>query len=174
MKLNLRHWIKGALCAGLLAALVAPGLMAQTYTQLPTFGKTPEHWLAQIINANTTASVTVVDCTTAAYACTNLGAKITSIIATTTDTAADTIELSISNGTETAILATISIPGSSGVSTTSLPVNILQLGQIPGLFIDSDGNPVLFITGSQKLIVNATASVASTKAVTLFVQGSVF
>lgn len=151
-----------------------PHANAQTFTNLPTFGKTPEHWLAQVVNGNGTASVTVVDCTVVTYGCNNLGAKITSIIASTTDTASDTIELSISNGTETAILATITVSGSAGVSASIPPVNLLQLSSIPGLLIDSDGNPVLYLTASEKLIVNATAAVASTKTFTLFTQGSVF
>lgn len=168
-----RGWIYPALALVLLACLAAPMLQAQTYTNLPTFAKTPEHWMQQALSTNTTASLTIVDCTVTTYGCNNLGTKITSIIATSTDSVSNTLELSINNGTETAILATITIPGFSGDGVGS-PVNVLTLGNIPGIAVDSDGNPSLPLTASQKLLMNMSGAVSATKAVTVFVQGPVF
>ncbi len=167
------------LLLSLLAAIFVFGSLCEanaqgTPTNLPTLSKIPEHWINQLVNADGTGNITIVDCTVTTYGCNNLGTKITSIVATTTDLSSDTIELSINNGTETAILATLSIPESSGVSTSVLPFNILQLGNIPGLMIDSDGNAVLFITASQKLLMNATSAVSSGKTLTVFTQGDVF
>jgi hypothetical protein len=174
----LRNWIRAAIACAIVVCLAAPMLRAQTYTTVPTFAKTPEHWLQQIVNADTTSTVTGVDCTVTTYGCGNLGTKITSIIATSTDSASNTLELSINNGTETSILASVNIPvfagDSNNANTSNPPVNVLQLGNIPGLMLDSDGNPVLIITASEKLLLNTATNVTAAKAINVFIQGPVF
>lgn len=149
---------------------------AQFATTIPTFAPVPEHWIAQVVNADTTSTQTALDCTVTTYACNTLGTKIVSIMATNTDSAAHVVEFYINNGTETALLGSVNVPAFAGnqVNAGILGVNVLSQSNFPGIFIDSDGNPVITLTSSEKLQVQSGSTVNSPNAVSLFIQGPTF
>ena len=101
------------------------------------------------------------------------GSRITSILCATNDTAANVVQLILSAGAASAnklyYLASVSIPGNSAtLSTGGTPaVNLLSAVNIPGLGIESDGNPYLDINNLDQLTICVwTTAVASNKALT--------
>jgi hypothetical protein len=130
--------------------------MAFTQNVFPTLPRFPRKGVAQILNATGTAQVTVI--TAGAN-----GNKVVNMVATSTDTAAQTLALSLVRGGVTFVLAATSVPAGSGSVAGTPPVDLLAI--VPNLARDQDGQTYLFLESGDTLVVNTAASVTATKAV---------
>lgn len=137
-------------------------------TSTPTLPQTPQLYLAQILNATGTAQVTV------ATGGTN-GSKLVGLMASSTDTSAQTVQFSLVRGGITATLGTVAIPANSGTVAGTPAVNLWSAlaSMLPP---DSDGNPFSFLgSASDSLVANlTTGSVTSGKAINLIGVGANF
>jgi hypothetical protein len=132
--------------------------MTFTPNVFPTMLSQPLKGLAQILNATGTAQVTVV---TAG----NNGSKVLNLIASSTDTAAQTIAVSLVRSGTTYLLATTSVAASSGNANGTAPVDLLAI--VPNLPRDQDGQPYLFLNSGDALVVNSAAAITSGKAISV-------
>ena len=111
---------------------LAPAAAAVTAT--PVFVQTPKLGAVQIVNANGTTPQSL-------YACGANGSKITGIFASTTDTAADTVQLSLLRSATTYIVNTVSVPAGSGTTAAAAPTPLMSFTGLP---LDADGNPYFY------------------------------
>lgn len=132
--------------------------MTFTPNVFPTMLNQPLKGLGQILNSTGTAQVTIV---TAG----NNGSKVLNLVATTTDTSADILQVQIVRSGTTYILATTSVPASSGNTSGTAPVDLLAI--IPNLPHDQDGQPYLFLNSGDTLVVAAQAAITSGKTVSV-------
>ncbi len=132
--------------------------MSFTQNVFPTLPRMPRKALAQVLNATGTASVTVV--TAGAN-----GNKVVNLIATSTDTATQTIAVSLVRSATTFLLATTSVPASSGNASGVAPVDLLTV--VPNLARDQDGQSYLFMESGDTLVVNAGAAVTAGKTISV-------
>lgn len=130
--------------------------------------QTPRSALAQIANATGTSLVALV--TGGANA-----SKISSIVASNTDTNAYTLQLlvnaggSVSGGIVTGgtdyLLCSVSIPASAGNAAGTPPVALLSATTIPGIAVDANDVPYLYLDNGSYLCVALTAAIASGKVI---------
>lgn len=106
------------------------------------------------------------------YTAGSIGAKIESIIVTSTDSAARDLVLYIKSTTDV-ILGTISIPANSG-NTNALPaINVLASPQF-ALNADANGNKFLYLAAGAKLRAAMGTTITAAKVVNLLLQGAEF
>jgi hypothetical protein len=129
-----------------------------TQNVFPTLPRMPRKGLGQVLNATGTASVTVV--TAGAN-----GNKVVNLIATSTDTATQTITVSLVRSATAFVLATTSVPASSGNASGVAPVDLLAV--IPNLARDQDGQSYLFMESGDTLVVNTGAAVTAGKIISV-------
>lgn len=133
----------------------------------PTFPKQPQTNRVQIAPADTTTQKTV-------YTAGSNGSKIVSIIATSTDTSARNITVSITNGGTSYPLGTIAVAITAGTVAGTPAVNLLDSTVIVGIPFDSDGNPFLYLISGDTLTVNSGTTVTTAKAITVHAIASDF
>jgi hypothetical protein len=131
--------------------------MAFVQNTLATRVKQPRASSVQILPADTTAQK-VVDTAGAS------GSKYTSLIATSTDTAAHDVQISRTNGGTSYLLGTVAVPAGAGNSAGAPSVNLLA---VLGLPIDSDGNPYIQLIYGDTLTVSSLVTVTTAKAITI-------
>lgn len=138
-------------------------------TSTPVFVQTPKNYKLQIVNADGTSLKTI------ATGGTN-GTKISAIVVTSNDTAARNVTWGITTSAVFFPLGTVQIPITAGqVDLTNTAVNLLDIGKTPGLPVDSDGNPYIFLSGTgDTLQAEVTTSVTAAKAVTFVAIGADF
>lgn len=131
--------------------------MAVTQNAVVTPQK-PNRGAAQLTSSSSTTTPTTL------YTGGANGTKIVAIIAQSTDTAAHDIQVSIVNGGTTYTLGTVTVPIGAGNSGTVPSVNLLNSSQLPGLPVDSDGNPFIYLAGAGDVlsVLPKTALSAST------------
>jgi hypothetical protein len=128
----------------------------------------PKSAHAQIANSNGTSLIALA--TGGANA-----SKVTSIVASNTDTNAYTLQLVVnvggtltsgvvSGGTNYPI-ASVSLPASAGNAAGTPPVGVLSAANIPGIALDSTGQPYLYLNAGDYLCVALTAAVTAGKLV---------
>jgi hypothetical protein len=123
----------------------------------PTFVKTPNNNATQI-TTGTGVGVIVTVYTGAAN-----GSKIPSIIATGIGTtAAFDVQWGLVSGSTSFIYGTVSVPAGAGSTSGIVSVNMLNATSNPGLTIDSDGNPFLFLASSAWAVFAKTTATSST------------
>jgi hypothetical protein len=132
--------------------------MTFTPNVFPTMLSQPLKGLAQILNATGTAQVIIV---TAG----NNGSKVLNLAASSTDTAAQTIAVSLVRSAATYLLATTSVAASSGNANGTAPVDLLAI--VPNLPRDQDGQPYLFLNSGDTLVVNSAAAITSGKTISV-------
>jgi type II secretory pathway component PulK len=133
--------------------------MTFTPNVFPTMLNQPLKGLTQIVNANGTSQETVV---TAG----GNGSKVLNLTATSTDTAAQTVQVSVVRSSTSYLLATTSVPASSGDAAGTAPVDLLAI--LPNTAHDQDGQPYLFLNSGDTLVVAlASGSVTSGKTVSI-------
>jgi hypothetical protein len=126
----------------------------------PVFPYQPQNLKVKILNATGTTLVT-------GYTAGANGSKITGIIATSTDTVARDIQVFITNGGTDYLLGTKNVAISSGNVNGTPSTNILDPAVIPGLPIDSDGNPFLYLISGDVLKFASLTTVTTALSVTL-------
>lgn len=128
------------------------------FTATPVIVQTPKIGLTQILPADTTAAKTVI------VVGAN-GAKVTGLIATSTDTAARTIQISVVRSAVSYLLGSTTVAIAAGTDGTNLSSNLLST--IPGLPIDNDGQSYLYLETGDTLTVASTVTVTAAKAVSV-------
>ena len=129
--------------------------MPFTQNTSPTFPFQPRAGRTTITVAETTTAQTV-------YAAGPNGSKIVGLFASTTDTSAPNIQVSITNGATqyNAWVVPLAIGQGTG-SATPASQNMLDPIYAAGLPVDNDGNPFLYLVESDTLTVNALATLAA-------------
>jgi hypothetical protein len=122
----------------------------------PTLVHQPQKGAAQILNATGTAQMTLI--TAGAN-----GSKVVALYASSTDTAAQSLAVSLVRSATTYLLATVAIPAGSGNSAGTPPVNLLSA--IMGLPYDQDGQAYMFIASGDTLVVNTLGTVTAAKTI---------
>src|SRR4051812_7179014 len=126
--------------------------MAFTQNLNPTFPKQPLISRVQIVNADAQTQKT-------GYTAGTSGSKIVAILATSTDTSARDIQVSITNGGTSYPLGTKSVAITAGFVAGTPAVNLLDPTNMVGLPIDSDGNPFLYLISGDTLTFSALTTV---------------
>lgn len=136
--------------------------MAFSQNVNPTFPKQPQAARVQIVIGDAQAQKT-------AYTAGASGSKIVAIIATSTDTSARDIQLSITNGGTSYPLGTKTVAITSGFVAGVPAVNLLDAAVVVGMPYDSDGNEFLYLISGDTLTVSALTTVTTAKAITVHV-----
>lgn len=137
-------------------------------TPTPVFPQTPKNYKVQIANADGQTAKTV------ATGGSN-GTKIVSLNLSSTDTSARDIQIVITRSGTSYILGTVSVPIGAGNTSGAAAVDALRSGQVPGLPLDSDGNPFIFLAdASDTLQVIAPVTITSAKIVSAVAMGADF
>jgi hypothetical protein len=109
--------------------------------------------------ASTTTLVTVMT------GATN-GTKVAGLWVTSTDTASNTIFVTIERtGPLDYVQTAVTIPANSGNAAGTPPVNLMSAANWPGLPLDSDGTPYLYLESTDTLRVNVGTTVTAAKIV---------
>ena len=163
------------------AATVIWGGAAQavvTVTQTPVFPQIPRQWKWQMLPAGTTVATTFI--TPGPN-----GSIIKSIVCTNNDSAqAQVVQFNVLRSTISYLLGSVNVPLSSGNTAAAVPVNALAPTVIPGLPVDSDGNPYIYLEGTNAaagtpagadvLQASVTVTVNTGKATSCFATGADF
>jgi len=123
----------------------------------PTFVKTPNNGLILISSGSSNAQVTI-------YTGGVSGSKIIGLIATcsTNTSAAVDVNWGITNGGTFFPLGTGSAPIGAGYLGTIPAVNMMNTANIPGLPLDSNGNPYVLLKSTADTLVVKQASTVIT------------
>lgn len=124
----------------------------------PNFAAVPKIALQQILNADASAWKDLVTAGSS-------GSKVAAVMAASDDTSARVVQLSVLRSAVNYILGSVNVPIASGTDGAAVGVNLLNLTSIPGLPIDSDGQPYLLLQSGDKLQVKSLTTVTSTKIV---------
>jgi hypothetical protein len=123
----------------------------------PVLIQTPNRGLAQITNSSGTTAQTL-------YTGGSNGSKIVGVILTSTDTAAQTVQLGFVYSSTTYILGTVPVPAGAGTNGTAPAVNVLASALLPGLPVDSNGQNYFFLkNASDSITVVPLATITSGK-----------
>jgi hypothetical protein len=138
-------------------------------TATPVFVQTPKSYKVQILPADASALKTI---TTGGAN----GTKITSIIATSSDTSARNVTWGTTTGGVFFPLGTVQVPITAGqVDLTNVAVNLLDISKTPGLPIDADGNPyILLSSASETLQIKSLTTVTAAKEIDVTAFGADF
>lgn len=129
--------------------------MALTY-QLPFLQSvkiTPQSWV-NADSANTKKTV----CTAGVN-----GSKVVGLTATSTDTSNRLAQVWLTRSATSYLLASVSVPTLSGTDGTTPVVNLMNTTDWPGLPVDADGQPYLFLDSGDTLQVSFTAQITAAK-----------
>lgn len=146
----------------LAAIIVLIGLACQAHAATTpnslVYTQVPKAYKAQITNASGTAVVSL------APGGTN-GTKIMGLICAGTNTAAQDIEVTVLRSAVNYPLGTVTVPITAGTIAATPAVNMFNSGNIPGLPIDAQGNPFLFLESTDTLEIQALVTVTSGKTI---------
>jgi hypothetical protein len=134
--------------------------MAFTQNINPEFPKQPQNGKVQILNATNLANVTV-------YTAGGSGSKVVALLVSSTDTASRDVQIKVSNGGTDFLLGTKTVPANSGNVAGTPTVNLLDPTVTPGLPIDSDGNPFLYLISGDTLTAAVLTQVTTAKVINL-------
>jgi hypothetical protein len=121
---------------------------------IPVLVQAPKIGLVQIANADASTQKVVV--TAGAN-----GTKVVSLTAASSDTAARVLQISVGRGGTNYIIGSVSVPAGAGTNGTSPSVNLLASTLLPGLPVDNDGQPYVFLQTGDVLQVSSTTTVTS-------------
>lgn len=137
-------------------------------TSTPVFPQTPSVGPVQIVNADAQNQKTV-------YTAGANGSKVVAVMATSTDTSARDLQLSVTRSGTSYPIGTVTCASGAGNSGTVPSTDLIpNLSQMPGLPIDSDGNSYIFLKSGDTLTVSALTSVTNTKTITVVAVGADF
>lgn len=146
---------------------------------IPVLPQTPKLYTAQLLNATgafafAANSATVTNLVSIATIGAN-GALIDGISVTNSDTAAYTLQLLfLPTGGTLQLLATITVPLSSGFTAAAPAVQLLNAISTPGLPKDSNNNTYLLVPASGLLYVGTTAQITTAKQISVVAVGADF
>ena len=134
--------------------------MAFSANNVATLLRQPQNGKVQIANADASNQKTV-------YTAAGNGSKVSSLLAVSTDTSARDVQISITNGGTSFPIGTVSVPAGAGNTSAASGVNLLNTTSIPGLAVDSDGNPFIHLISGDTLTVAAQSTVTTGKLITI-------
>lgn len=135
-------------------------------TSTGSFPQTPKNGNVQILPADASALKTI-------YTGGSNGSKITAIMVTSNDTAARDLTWGITTAAVFYPLGTVTIPITAGTINSAAAVNLLDILKTPGLPLDSDGNPYVFLaSASYTLQVKALTTVTAAKEIDVSAIGA--
>jgi hypothetical protein len=136
--------------------------MAFTQNVAATFAKQPRHGLVQIANADASNQKTVI---TAGAS----GSKVTALYASSTDTSARVIAVSIVRSATTYILGSPTVALRAGDTADTPAVDLLNSTVFPAglLALDNDGQKYLFLESGDTLVVNSQTTLTSGKIISV-------
>jgi hypothetical protein len=106
--------------------------------------QTPKAYKAQITSTAGTTAVSLV-------APGANGTKVISVVCSNTDTSGYNVTFSVLRSSTSYVLGTVAIAASAGNLAGTPPVNILNATNLPGIPLDSDSNPYLFLEPTDTL-----------------------
>ena len=133
-------------------------------TSTPIFPQTVRNAVVTIAPADTTTLKTV-------YTGATNGTRIESMIATSTDTGAQNIQVWATISAVNYLLGTVAIPANSGNTNALVTVDLLRAANFPGLAFDSNGNKYVYLASGTVLSVSTLATVTTAKQIQVFAQG---
>jgi hypothetical protein len=126
-----------------------------------SFPQKPKNGNITIVNADASGLKTV-------YTGGADGSKIVGLLVASDDTSARDVQWGITVGAVFYPLGTVSIPITAGTIAATPMVNLLDLTKSPGLPIDSDGNPYVFLaSASYTLQIKALTTVTAAKTISV-------
>jgi hypothetical protein len=140
-----------------LAISSAPSWAIVTANSIVT-AQTPRAYKAQITTASGTLPVSLV-------AGGANGTKVISIICSNTDTSGYNLTFSVLRSSSSYVLGTVAVAASAGSLAGSPPVSVLNQTNVPGIPLDSDGNPYLFLESTDTLQMANGSSIGAGKAI---------
>lgn len=131
--------------------------MAFTQNTQPTFVRQPNRGLVQI-TTGTGSSVLVTIYTGGS----SNGSKVAGLIATAFNTSnAFEVQWGITNSGVFYGIGTVSVSCGAGSSNSVATINLLGNTNVPGITLDSDGNPFLFLASSLDTLQAKTPATSS-------------
>lgn len=126
-------------------------------TSTPALPQTIKRYSVQILNADASNLKTLA--TGGAN-----GTKVMAVNVASTDTTARDVTIGITNGGTFLPLGTVTVPVTAGTIAATPAVNALDITKMPGLPVDSDGQPYVFLqSASDTLQVKSLTTVTSAK-----------
>lgn len=136
-------------------------------SSVPVLPQTPKITPVTIVNADGTTVKTV-------FTAGANGSKIVGLSATNTDAAGYTLQVWLTRSATNYLLGSLSLPANAGFNGSAASTNLFASGWVPGLPIDNDGQPYLFLESGDTLTVGVTVAVTAAKTVTVVAVGANF
>jgi hypothetical protein len=125
----------------------------------PFFFDVPKVSNQTIVNADASGLKTLV--TGAAQ-----GSKVSGVMLSSDDTVARDVQVGVTqNGGSFFPLGTVVVPIQAGTIAATSSVKALDTAKIPGLPIDSDGNPYIFLETGDTLQIKSLTTMTATKSI---------
>ena len=154
-----------------LAGLLLAGQAAAAPATDPFFYAVPRVWLAKILPATASAYVSFGTMSGA----NNAGARITSLVCTSTDSVNRVITLSRVRSSTTYILGAFTVLANSGTDGTVLPTTVLLPTVLGQKSLDADGNYTLGAEDGDVLeIASLAATITAAKEISCEAAGGSF
>lgn len=102
------------------------------------------------------------------------GMKVVAVSIASTDTSARIAQLWLTRSATSYLLASYSVPITSGSDGSTVSANLLASYVWPGLPVDADGQPYLFLESGDTLQVSFTTQVTSGKEIDVVAVGANF
>lgn len=169
----------GRLAVAAAALLFSTGIAWAVVSTTPVVPQAPKLGEAQVLNATSTISIASnaasASGTVTAYTCGTNGSKIVGMMAGTTDTSSNIVQVLVVNTSKVYLLATVTVAAGSGNVSGTAPVNLMSSTNMPGLPRDSDGNPFILCASGDTIVVGVqTTAVTSNKALTVVLVAADF
>lgn len=137
-------------------------------TPTPALPQTPKSSKQQILPADTTTLKTL-------YTGGANGSKVTSVIATSSDTASRDVTIGITRSGTFYPLGTFTVPIAAGQVAGTPAVDLLSPSVIAGLPVDNDGQPYIFLSDATDLLqAKALTTVTAAKEIDINAFGADF
>lgn len=124
----------------------------------PVFIANSNLGLAQVLPADTTTVKTILTGNTN-------GTKVSGLMITSTDSASRIVQLSVTRSATVYYIGAVTVPALSGTDGTAVAINMLSSSYCPGLPVDNDGAPYLFLNTSDILGFNSTTTITAAKVI---------
>lgn len=133
----------------------------------PAFTGVPRSSGVQILNATGTALVT-------AFTPGSSGSKVVSVIVSSSDTASQVLTIGVTRSAVFYPIGTATIGITAGEIAATASVNMLSTTTIPGLPVDNDGQPYIFLASTDTLQAQTAGTVTAAKSININVMGGDF
>jgi hypothetical protein len=155
--LKIRHRFPALVSAGALLVFVSPCWAAVTANSIVST-QIPKAYKAQLTNTSGTTAVNLVTPG-------SNGTKVISVVCSSTDSSGHNVTFSIARSSTSYVLGSVAIAASAGSLAGTPSASILNATNIPGIPLDSDGNPYLFLEATDTLQMASGSAVTAGKVI---------